>query len=445
MSRKTARIFACVALVLAAAGCGGGGGDVNGGGGGGDVGPGKPCDKEGTRPGEGDVLLCSKDASGQLVWVEDGKLDMANAPVSETLSTKCEKDSDVKNYSSSIGDVSKFESITPLGAMVESHITPVDHVYVNYPAGEQPAGTYTVMSPAEGTVVSIEDFMKTNGYPYPDHRIVIQHSCNLYSVFIHVGELLGPLKGIVSGADWRGEVAVKAGEVIADDSPHPGYDFSTFDGAKTIKLANEASYGQAESWKKYTAAPFGYFPDDVRKQMEDKSLRTSAPFDGRIDWDVDGTAQGVWFVENTNGYRGLGDESATYDNHGDVVRGYWDTHLAIAPHNVDNDAFIYSVGDWEGCPCQFMSVGNVDPSTIKPGSDPVVIELVNFGYKGPDGGKIDAAHLVRGYTLVPGTEVKGLLVLQVNDNGTIRVEKIPGAKSKAEFQGFGQNATTYVR
>ena len=436
MSQKFARIGACVAVVLAASGCGGGGTVAQ---------PGQKCDKEGSRPGAGDVLVCSKDAGGQLIWVEDGKLDMASAPVSETLAGKCSKDSDVKRYSSSIGDISKFASITPLGAMVESHITPVDHVYVNYPSGEQPVGTYTVMSPADGVVVGIEDFMKTNGYPYPDHRIVIQHSCNLYSVFIHVGELQGPLKGLVNGSSWRGEVAVKAGEVIADDSPHPGYDFSTFDGTKTIKLANEASYGQAESWKKYTAAPFGYFPDDVRKQLEDKSLRTSAPFDGRIDWDVDGSAQGVWFVENTNGYRGLGDESASYDNHGDIVHGYWDTHLAIAPHNVDNDAFIYSVGDWEGCPCQFMSVGNVDPSTIKPGSDPVVIELVNFGYKGPDGGKIDAAHLVRGYTLVPGTEVKGLLVLQVNDNGTMRVEKIPGAKSKAEFKGFGQNATTYVR
>ena len=40
-------------------------------------------------------------------------------------------------------------------------------------------------------------------------------------------------------------------------------------------------------------------------------------------------------MKDTNGYRGKGDEKASYNNHGKVAHGYWDTHLAFAPDAVD--------------------------------------------------------------------------------------------------------------
>ena len=83
-----------------------------------------------------------------------------------------------------------------------THVTPVDHIYVYYPQGTEtsPMGTFSITSPADGTIVSVEDFRKTNDYPYPDYRVVIAHSCDLYSVFIHVGELQGVTSEAASAA-----------------------------------------------------------------------------------------------------------------------------------------------------------------------------------------------------------------------------------------------------
>ena len=356
-------------------------------------------------------------------------------------------------YSAPFVDFSKTAFIYPLGGMIGSHITPVDHIYVYYPGQGKvgasgsglPAGTYPVSSPADGRVVSVENFQTQNQYPYPDYRIVIEHSCDLYSVFIHVGSLQGALKRAESGGKFSGPVPVKAGEVISDDSDHPGFDFSTFDRTHKLALANPASYSQAESWKQYTADPFKYFPADLRSQMDAKSLRSSEPFGGRIDWDKVGTARGNWFAKGSNGYRGLGDKSASFNNHGKIAHGYWDTHLAMAPDAVDNSAFIYSIGDWDGCPCQFMSSTNTDPATIVSSTQPTVLLMVDPIQQNADGSAADAANPTKGYKVVPGTQVVGVLALQLNADGSLTVEKLPGATSAAAFKGFDDKAITYVR
>jgi hypothetical protein len=321
---------------------------------------------------------------------------------------------------------------------------------VYYPQGTEgsPLGTFAITSPADGNIVSVEDFRKTNDYPYPDYRVVVAHSCDLYSVFIHVGELQGVAAEAASAAaasgSWSGAIAVKAGEVIADESQAPGFDFSTFATDAKVEMINPASYFSAESWKPYTANPFDYFPADVKSAYGAKSLRSVEPIGGTIFYDLDGTAQGMWYVKDTNGYRGKGDQKASYNNHGKVARGYWDTHLAFAPDNVDSKSFIYSIGDWEGCPCQFLSVGNVDPSTIKAGGAPTILDLVEYGYLAPDGSPMDPNRPVKGYTLQPGTAIVGSVAFQVNSDGTMTVEKRPG-KDAASFTGFGADALTYVR
>ncbi|MFZ4516140.1 MAG: hypothetical protein ACOYN3_07495, partial [Acidimicrobiia bacterium] len=182
-----------------------------------------------------------------------------------------------------------------------------------------------------------------------------------------------------------------------------------------------------------------------RAQYQAKSLRTQAPFDGRIDWDKVGTARGSWFVKDTNGYRGKGDQTASFDNHGKVAHGYWDTHLALAPDAVDNAAFIYSIGDFDGCPCQFMAKNNLDPATVTPSATPTVVELVEFSFVTPAGAPVSPANPQKGYLLKAGTNVAGLLAFQLNQDGSMTVEKMPGATSAAAFTGFTSKAQTYVR
>jgi hypothetical protein len=414
----------------------------------------KGCSKEGEKAmgADGAPLACVMNSAGELMWDIDG-----NAPLTggSALSLKsvfggeCNPDGP-NTYSSGIGDASQWSYIDPLGAMITTHVTPIDHIYVYYPQGSENSapGTFTLTAPADGSIVAVEDFRKTNDYPYPDYRVVIAHSCDLYSVFIHVGELQGAAAEAASAAassgSWRGSIPVSAGDVIADESQSPGFDFSTFATDVKTEMINPASYLTMESWKPYTANPFDYFPSEVSSTYEAKSVRASSPSGGTIFHDIDGTAQGVWFVKDSNGYRGMGDQKASYNNQGKVARGYWDTHLAFAPHHVDATSFIYSIGDWEGCPCQFMSLGNVDPSKIKSGAQPTVVDLVEYEFITPDGSRMDPNRPVKGYSLKPGSVIEGSIAFQVNADGTMTVEKRPG-KDALSFTGFSAGAQTYVR
>ena len=352
-------------------------------------------------------------------------------------------------------DPVKVKYFLPLGEMLTSHITPIDHIYVTFPdvngsATAQPAGTYLATAPAAGNIVSVEDFTKTNGYPYADYRVVVAHSCNLYSVFIHVGKLVGSAAAIVAkinqGGTWTGSIPVKSGEAIADDSANPGFDYSLFDQTKPLKgFANLASYSQKEQWKRFTADLLTHLPASLRASYEAKYQSVTAPIGGKIDWDVPGTAQGNWFVKGTNGYRGLGTESANFNNHGTIAHGYWDTHLAIAPEAVDRNTTIFSIGDWAGCPCQFVSK---DPSitglSIKASSNPTVVELVEPMYQSPGGQAISQNELVKGYKIVPSDKVLGLLALQLQSDGSLKVEKLPGVTDKTQFNGFSSAAQVYT-
>ena len=381
-------------------------------------------------------------------------LGSSNSGGGATLQNIFGGDCDAKGptkYSTGFGDPKSISYIVPLGAMITSHVTPIDHIYVYFPNGSKGSDplTYTVTSPAKGSVISVEDFRLTNKYPYADYRIVVAHSCDLYSVFIHVGELQGKLKEAADGAaanggSWSGRIEVDAGEVLADESENPGYDFSTFATSAKTPMINPESYAQKETWKPFTANPFDFMDSTLKSAYEAKSLRTTNPIGGTIYFDKEGTAQGVWFVKGTNGYRGKGTEQAAYDNHGKVAHGYWDTHLAIAPEHVDASSFVYSIGDWEGCPCQFMSVGNINPSTITPSATPTVIDPVEFDYVTPNGSTMDRMNPTRGYKLKPGTKVVGSIAVQVNDDGTMTVEKRPNEEAST-FSGFGPNALTFVR
>lgn len=407
---------------------------------------GQICNSEGEHANTNGVeLLCKKqDGDGKLVWEawSEGGTQGGAVSLAQSLGiNQCDSSLTADKYSASIGDVSKFDNIYPMGGMISSHVTPIDHIYVNYPENSQThsvaKGSYLVTSPADGVISVIEDFQKTNGYPYPDFRVVIEHSCNLFTVFIHVGELAD---GISLGSK------VMAGQTIADDSYSPGYDFSTFDGTKQLTFANPASYAKQDAWKIYTANPFNYFPAETKALLEAKSLRASAPFDGKINWDKEGTVLGNWFVKDTNGYFGNFDnQNANYDNHGKIAHGYWDTHLAIAPDAVDNSAFIYSVGDFDGCPCQFMSPDNFNPETIKAGAEPTVVVLVEPQNQNADGSKFDPQHPKKGYLVKPTSTIAGLLAIQLQPDGTLKVEKLPGVKDPAKFTGFSDKALIYVR
>ncbi len=437
------------------------------------------CDKRSEKgvSAQGLTLSCEKMPDGKLVWIDPSSQNQpSNHTNNQTNTNPVNPESGFTNntdrilsqifsgnqcvgtstaITSDIGDASKMAYIYPLGGMITSHITPIDHIYVYYPRDQNnqstaPAGSYLVKSPADGTIVSVEDFQIGNQYPYPDYRIVVEHSCNLYSVYIHVGSLAGAAKEIPSqirkDGSWSGRIPVKSGDVIADDSLNGGYDYSLLDQSRPLKgLANLQSYAEQESWKPYTADLLNYLPEPSKSAYQAKYLRSAAPIGGKIDWDQPGTALGNWFVKGTNGYRGIESPGAAYNNHGKIAHGYWDTHLAIAPDAVDASTYIFSVGDWEGCACQFVTNDpTLDPSKITAASGLVVIELYEWDEYDANGNLVDRPRPPKDYKIKATNVMVGVLAIQVNADGSLTVEKAPTLKSRSEFKGFTSAAKTYV-
>jgi hypothetical protein len=89
-------------------------------------------------------------------------------------------------------------------------------------------------------------------------------------------------------------------------------------------------------------------------------------------------------------------------------------------------------------------LGNVDPSKIKSGGQPTVVDLVEYEFITPDGSRMDPNRPVKGYSLKPGSVIEGSIAFQVNADGTMTVEKRPG-KDALSFTGFSAGAQTYVR
>ena len=84
-------------------------------------------------------------------------------------------------------------------------------------------------------------------------------------------------------------------------------------------------------------------------------------------------------------------------------------------------------------------------STIKSSSGVTVIELTEFEFKSPTGETVDRSQPTKGYKVVSSGPVVGLLAIQVNANGTMKVEKLPGKTSKSDFMAFSSAAKVYVR
>lgn len=341
-------------------------------------------------------------------------------------------------------DASKLSHIYPYGGMIRAHITPVDHTYFYYPEDSQtpaPAGSYLVTSPAKGTVsVSKLD---------SDFRVVLDVSCDLSVILIHVQELKGPLarfNTLGRGQSASERVTVKAGELIADDSASPGFDFSVHDNRVTLKGLNAAAYATTETWKVHTVDPARYWTPAIWSKLAAKLLRTAAPRVGKIDYDVAGTASGNWFQQGTNGYQGL-QTQAKIVKPGDM-RGYWDGHLALAKDPVDPSAIIISTGDYDGCACQFAVVGNTPaPEKVTAASGTVVYAVAQPEILDPKTGQpiADMRNPPIGYKVRANSAAAGLVAVRVNKDGTLTVEKLPGVTDPAQFTGFGANAKTYTR
>jgi len=272
-----------------------------------------------------------------------------------------------------------IQKILPMGMVSTAHITPTDHQYwhtIGYfgPSDDKSnLDKFEILAPAEGYIVELG---RVAGFD--DYRIIIEHSCNFYTIFIHVDKLSEKVRSSVREEDgdvdtqaWP-RIPVKAGEPFGTIGVGK-VDFSVVDESVTLKGFVKKETYDGEVWKVHTVDTFDYYEEPLRSQLLAKNLRKAEPFGGKIDYDIDGKLTGNWFEENTNGYFG----KAEYQR----MSGYWSTHLAFAYDGLDPSLIIVSMGDYDGEAMQFAVKGNApDPKDVDKAGGIIKYELVPYGY-----------------------------------------------------------------
>ena len=367
------------------------------------------------------------------------------------------------SFTSPVVPLDQLAPTIPYGAMIGDHVTPIDHAYLGLKVLSKTSVSdsdfVSVTAPADGTIVEVS----TLGNSLKTLRVVIRHDCNLYTVYMVLNKISGVLASYASKLSTneilRPMVAVKAGQEFGQQRDNP-LDFNTFDGNSWLSgFVNPFAYLTGDAWKPYTTDYLQYFTPAIRSAMTDQIQRKGSTTSGKIDWDVAGTASGNWFLAGTNGYGGQLDSNilnSTSPVYGAPAgkNGYPWSHLAIAPHEVDNSKWIFSAGwftDSNGDFKQAMMVvegSSVAPDKLTASNGLVAYKLVTASPTEPAGttARVDGtkAPWAVGYTLSAGQTI-GVVGIQVNSDGTLSIEINTSMTSASQFTAFTSAKRTYHR
>lgn len=333
--------------------------------------------------------------------------------------------------------------IRPLGAMLDGHVTPTDHVYIGPVDSEVPDNTYPVLMPADGTVIAVgrmpdQYIGDREGVTLApeDHRIMMSFSCRYFSIYIHIHKLSDKVaeavKGIKPNENKTISVDLKAGETIGYIGGDT-FDWTPIDTSKKLTGFISPDLYKTESWKVHTVSPFDLYTGDLKAQLEAKSWRSVEPIGGRIDYDQPGKLIGNWFREGTNGYQG-----ASQDR-------YWDGHLSVVPDYIEPSYSIVSIGNWDGSAKQFVIDEKVDLAAVTAETGTVKYQLRSFSYISDGvGNNFRGNQLVKGLHPTLDGQIQGTILFQVMPGEKLKVEKFVG-KTSAQVSGFTSAAQTYER
>lgn len=336
-------------------------------------------------------------------------------------------------------------TIVPYGLMVQAHVTPIDHQYYYGVDPRAPRDTYDVLAPGDGTIVNVQHRVNyvgqsSNARQTDDWRVVITYTCSFYSYYDLMTSLDSSVKDKMPSG-WNSnnssgvDIPVKEGQVIGKVGAQ-SLDFAVWDLEKPLKgLLVPIAYS-AEPWKPYTAPPLDYFSDTVKAEVTPHYVRSVAPIDGKMDYDLEGKLSGSWFKVGTNGYAG------TYDRSKQV--NYWETHLAFVYNNIDPSMIELSIGNFDGQSVQYAVNGNSpDPAKVDASKGLVKYELVQFDFFA-NGTRWDGASVAKGIKAQVGSEVMGTVLVQVTGAHEMKFEAFP-RKTASEVSGFDSNAVMYNR
>ena len=345
------------------------------------------------------------------------------------------------NFTFSPRNLEDIGLIEPTGLMIGNHVTPIDHGYF-YPKvwKQEPelSDLTDVFAPADGIITQIQrmpSYFSTKNPDFEDYRLVIHHTCTFYTIYIHLYKLSPKIKEKIDelslSQNIYPKIEVKAGELIGRAF---AFDFSVHDDEKTLSGFLVPEHYSREPWKIHTVDMFEPFIEPIKSRLLEKNIRSSEPYGGKIDYDLEGKLIGNWFVENTNGYMGVKQPD------------YWGTHASFSPDALDSGHFIISLGDFNGEAIQFGAKGNSPkPEEVSISSGIVKYELVDFEYKvGNTGDYWNRTSLAKSLIAENKHEVKGVISVQVLSGNKMKMEIFPG-KLESDVSGFTSNARIYER
>ena len=325
-------------------------------------------------------------------------------------------------------NLDKTTLLLPLGLMAGSHITPVDHHYFQNFANKK--FDIEIYSPGSGSITSIQHMPEAN--EGEDYRIVIDHTCSVSSIFIHVALLSERLKSYAPPTNGYGgvNIPVEAGEIVGYYANN--MDYSIADTKIILPGFIFPEHYEPETWKVHTANIYDYFNEPVKGRLTEKSVRTAEPISGKIDYDIEGKLSGNWFLEGSGGYFGK------------EKYAYWQGHLAIAYDYIDPERIVFSIAGYEGEDSrQFGVKGNSpDPAEVSTENGIIKYELVEYDWITPNGSPWDRKSLVKGLKTQSNELVQGILLVQVLDNHKIKLELFSAA---SEIMEFTTNVKIYER
>jgi hypothetical protein len=289
-------------------------------------------------------------------------------------------------------DPAFIEFIAPLGNLnPPGHTLPTDHIYFYHRLNNPSSPPRVVVAPADGTIQTI-----INNGSSTERKLLIAAAAPYTYYLDHVVPDATIREGLTLTAGQR--VGVTGTEAYA-------LDLGVFSDAVNVPFANPARY-TPESL--HGDAPLKYFAEPNRSQLYGLVRRSSGDRDGTFNYDIPGRLSGNWFWEQL--------PIAQTQNSSN-----WSLHLSFAYDNFDPASLRIASGGFLG----FVAAPAVAPGTLEPRD------------VSPDTGKVVYRLLFGG-----GTNVTGVMIVQMLDANRIRIEYQSGDRTTADFTA---NARIYVR
>ena len=253
-------------------------------------------------------------------------------------------------------DIEYITSITPLGNLnPPGHTFPVKHMYINLKNIDSPTDAEeetpirTLYAPGDIWIqqISSTEYLDRGEY---DYSIDFSPCAEFSAYFIHVTSLSEKLEEAFSNGEgdcWeedpagqrmrscnrRVHIKLEAGEEIGT----VGGDKFNFDlGASDMRVepSKAARYDRRFEGIGYVICPLDYFSSDIKEALYAKlgdsssggQKRTIEPICGTPHQEFSGTAQGVWYLE----------DSTQLDRE--------DQHIALVHDNIDPKIPVFSIG-----------------------------------------------------------------------------------------------------